>query len=245
VVENPSDCPVLLVEGETVTGGLQNRVINVSILVPAGATLQIPVSCIEQGRWRDGHSFGRGRVFTTRRVRRDKLAGVAANVRRGGNKQSDQHAVWSAVGNELNRLHVANATGAFTGVEAVFDADTGLARVTDELVGKGPLPGQCGVVVSHGSRIVAADVFATPDMLACHWEAIVRSIMLDAPEHATGSPSASRALRFLRRFAEGSSQIVPGVGLGREHHVTAKQLVGQALVLDDILVHASAFAEAA
>ena len=244
-VHNPGDSPVLLVEGETVTGGRQNRVINVSILVPAGSTLSIPVSCIEQGRWNAGHTFGRGRVFTTPEVRRRKLTGVAENVRRSGSKHSDQGAVWSAVHAELNRLHVQHETSAFTAVDAVFARDRVLAEATDRLVGKGPLPGQCGVVVAHGSRIVAADVFAAPDMLACHWEAIVRSAVLDSPTEASGTPSATRALRFLRKFVEGEARITPGVGLGREHHVSARKLVGQALVLDDVLVHASAFAEAA
>ncbi|MGA1748308.1 MAG: ARPP-1 family domain-containing protein, partial [Ilumatobacteraceae bacterium] len=44
VVTNPNGVPVLITEGETLNGGWQNRVVNVSVLVPAAAELDIPVS---------------------------------------------------------------------------------------------------------------------------------------------------------------------------------------------------------
>ncbi len=245
VVRNDAPVPVLLVEGETVVGGLQNRVLNVSVLVPAATTLEIPVSCVEQGRWNGGGRFDRGSTFASRRVRAAKVRTVAEGLRHGGAKRSDQGAVWSAVHAELSRLGVEHATGSLTAADAALAADGRLANAADELVAMGPLPGQCGVVVGHGSRIVAADVFADPDSLACHWEAIVRAHMLDAPTQVLGAPSITRAVRFLRRFALASDRVAPGVGLGREHHVTNAKVAGQALVWDGVLVHASAFAVAA
>ena len=50
-VTNPTAKPILIVEGEHFTGGNQNRTINATVLVPAGSKLDIPVSCLEQGRW--------------------------------------------------------------------------------------------------------------------------------------------------------------------------------------------------
>jgi hypothetical protein len=43
--------PVLLLDGEEVIGAKQNRIINLTVLVAAGTTVQLPVSCVEQGRW--------------------------------------------------------------------------------------------------------------------------------------------------------------------------------------------------
>ena len=140
------------------------------------------------------------------------------------------------------------ATEEVLGVAAdcdLADLDDAIGAAAGELIGMGPLPGQCGVIVSHGRRVVAADVFANADMFACQWEAIVRSALFDAPGEVRGTPSATKALQFLRRFAGGKSDLAPGVGLGREHHVSGKRVVGQALVWDDVLVHASAFTVAA
>ena len=73
----------------------------------------------------------------------------------------------------------------------------------------------------------------------------MRSALFDAPEEVRGTPSATKALQFIRRCADGRCELAPGVGLGREHHIASKRVVGQALVWDDVLVHASAFTVAA
>ena len=244
-VYNPTPNPVLLVEGETVTGGRQSRTLNVSVLVPAGSTLDIPVSCVEQGRWSGGREFGRGRMLASRRVRRAKEEGVLENIRLSGAKHSDQGEVWHVINTELGRRGLHNPTASFIEADNMFERDDSIAAAANEIIGKGPLPGQCGVIIGHGRRIVAADVFANADMLACQWEAIVRSALFDAPEEVRGTPSATKALQFLRRFADGKCELAPGVGLGREHHMSAKRVVGQALMWDDVLVHASAFTVAA
>ena len=51
VVTNTADRPVLLLDGEELVGAKQNRVLNTTVLVARGARLDIPVSCVEQGRW--------------------------------------------------------------------------------------------------------------------------------------------------------------------------------------------------
>lgn len=240
-VTNPGLRPVLLVEGETITGGQQNRVINVSVLVPAGATLNVPVSCVEAGRWDGDSRFTRGRTFAPRRVRRVKNASVAMNVAHDNAKYSDQGAVWSIIDHELDRLQVPSDTRALHAAEAILDDVDRVGPSLEELVRLGPLPEQCGVVVAHGRRIVSAEVFASPELLAANWEALVRATMLDAPDRPEGRPSASAALRLLHRLATSRTVDSPGVGLGREQHVRTSRFVGQALTIDDRVVHASAF----
>ena len=51
IVVNPTDNSVLLYEGEEVLGAQQNRTFDISVLVPAGSKLTVPVSCVERGRW--------------------------------------------------------------------------------------------------------------------------------------------------------------------------------------------------
>ena len=161
--------------------------------------------------------------------------------------------VWETVGYELDRLDVASSTSNFAATDDLLDAEPGaghhdharLARAAEDLVTRGPLPGQCGVVVAHGSRIVAAEVFATPELLAGQWTAMVRAHVLDAPRQVSGRPSASKALRFLRRLATGDAIEADGVGLGVERHIRTRRMVGQVLTWDDAMVHASGFALAA
>ena len=53
LITNASDQAVLLYEGELIAGAQQNRTIDQPVLIPAGAQIKIPVSCVEHGRWDD------------------------------------------------------------------------------------------------------------------------------------------------------------------------------------------------
>lgn len=244
VAENPNAEPVLLIDGQVVEGGRQTRTLNVSVLLEGRSRMSIPVSCVEAGRWNGGIDFRHSGQIVNRRVRRAKHLGVEQSVRRGGAKHSDQSAVWSAISHELGALGVTSQSGAYTAAADRLNRDS-LGATVRELQTRGPLPGQCGVVVSHGRRIVSMEVFATPAMLAAHWDAIVQAVFLDTPESVDGTPSATKALRFVRHLAKGDARTAPGVGLGTEHHVRTRYVAGQALVHDGIVVHASAFALAA
>ena len=109
-VRNPGDKPLLVVEGEHFLGGKQNRAVNVTVLVPALGDLEIPVSCLEQGRWGRRRAARRDEAFTATRVRAAKNAGVAASMRRSGSRDGDQGAVWREVDEMLNRASVQSTS---------------------------------------------------------------------------------------------------------------------------------------
>src|SRR3954454_16350386 len=91
-ISGPS--PVLLIEGETFVGGLQNRVLNVSVLLAPGKQ-ELPVSCVGARRWGSRAHMTRSDLRAPRRVRRVKNASVAREVRESGAKYADQSAVWA------------------------------------------------------------------------------------------------------------------------------------------------------
>ena len=239
-VTNPTKRPVLIPEGEQLVGGLQDRVLNTSVLVAPSTHLDIPVSCLEQGRWGNRREFGRGRAFAPRRTRRAKNASVADSIRRGRSRRSDQAAVWHAIDRELAHLGVDSRTRAVRDAEQFLRRDRQRARSIRGLARQGPLPGQCGVVIAHGRRVVAVEVFGNHDLLVPHWEGLVRSHLLERPT-ANGHPSATLVLHRIRRFAEAPAVANRGVGLGTELHVNDRRTVGQALIHNGAIVHASAF----
>jgi len=239
-VANPTNRPILIPEGEQLISGLQDRVLNTSVLVAPSTHLDIPVSCLEQGRWGDLRAFGRGRAFAPRRTRRAKNASVADSVRREGSRRSDQAAVWNAVDEELAHLGVHSGTRAVRDAEQFLRRDRQRAHAIRSLARRGPLPGQCGVVVAHGRRVVTIEVFGNHDLLLPHWEGLVRSHLMERPT-ANGRPSASLVLHRIRRFAGAAKLVNRGVGLGTEVHVNDRRTVGQALTHRGAIVHASAF----
>ena len=53
---------VLIIEGEELVGAKQNRIVNSSFLIGGKTQVVIPVSCVEQGRWRyRSKTFGSGK----------------------------------------------------------------------------------------------------------------------------------------------------------------------------------------
>jgi hypothetical protein len=242
---NRADLPVLVPAGAMISGGQQNRMVNVSVLLPAASELAVPVSCVQAGRWSGERAFARGRAFAPRRVRRTNDLTVEHNLRHGRGARADQSSVWASVDHELGREGIDSHSRDLDQLAVALERDEHRAAAVRELVGLGPLPGQVGVAVTHGTRVLAADLFASHELLAANWEPLVRSHLAELPGGPVGYPSASRVLRFVRRFAHARASVTAGAGLGRERHVATDRIAGQALELDDVLVHVSAFALAA
>ncbi len=63
-VVNKSPQMILILDGEELVGAKQNRIVNTTILIQGNATIVIPVSCVEQGRW----SYDSPRFYSQSRV---------------------------------------------------------------------------------------------------------------------------------------------------------------------------------
>jgi hypothetical protein len=241
LAHNPTRKPVLVVEGQHFLGGKQNRTINGTVLVPAMTKLEIPVSCLEQGRWGRAQAYRQGETFAPRTVRMRKESTVNHTMRQSGSRQGDQGAVWSEVDSVLQEAAARSETSAASVIDEVYRRESRRGEALVDLVGLGPLPRQSGIAVTHGRWVAAIELFGSPELLRAHWEALIRSYLLESVR-PLGRPSPTRVLRILRRFGSLKSQNAPGVGLGMDQRVEDRRIVGQALTLDGVIVHGSAFA---
>lgn len=102
LVENRGINRILLLEGEELKGGKQNRILNTSVLVAACTKLKIPVSCVEQGRWQhSGRHFQSSGHQITAKMRRAVKASVSESLQSRQGHRADQSKVWS----EITELH--------------------------------------------------------------------------------------------------------------------------------------------
>jgi hypothetical protein len=172
---------VLIVDGEELVGAKQNRIVNLSILVPAQSTLTIPVSCVEAGRWRS-----RSRAFSSA-PRTHYAAGRAMKMRQvthsmvdRGDRRADQSAVWSDIACKAERLEAPSATGA---AEAMYERHHAtLESYVQECV---PVAGQVGALFAIGDRLVGLDLFDHETTFRKLLPKLVRSYALDAMDAAT------------------------------------------------------------
>lgn len=109
-------------DGEELVGAKQDRVLNLSILVPAQTTVKIPVSCVEQGRWH--HVSPRFEAaprahYARGRARRQAEVSQALKFSAGMNRMANQGTVWADPADRASELGARSETMA---MEDVFRA---------------------------------------------------------------------------------------------------------------------------
>lgn len=243
VLVNRSKRPLLLLAGEVVTGGKQDRVIGKDRIVPPGADpLPLDVFCVERGRWSAGSEFKAANLMVHPSVR--EKAAVA----------KDQNQVWGAVrsgstSEQTRDYAVAARAGRAPAAEAPRMSGEAVTRVmTEEVqsesydrVYKSPTVrasvesfsaeverrfreatrGQrvVGVVVAYSGEVAWSDTFASQALFQRYWAKLLRSYVVEAlarpnfRERATVADAA----RFLEPL-NGREQIEtePGVYRWRE-----------------------------
>lgn len=224
VLVNHSQHPLLLLAGEVVTGGKQDRIVAKDRIVPADADpIDLSVFCIEPGRWTaDSDSFGVS----------DKLAAksfmVQPQVRERAMVDQDQQQVWNSVNGAITTMEIAAAppassaagggTGRGAGAFRTLDTSSYAKAMQDAAVSKkvdeaaAPVmkareqvlarlreEHAVGVVVAVHGRIIWADLFANSDLLARYWTKLVRSYAAESLAEGEGraAPSVADAQHFL------------------------------------------------
>lgn len=202
---NESDKALILLAGEIVTGGKQDRVIAKARIIPPGADpLPLDVFCVEPGRWSGALlAFGTLNLMASPKLR--EKAQVA--------KSQDE--VWAAGRVTVGELAAASgepSSGRASTSYAVVVENKALKERVDstaatlqqdyekalrhQLRGKNVV----GVVVAVNGEVILADLFAERALFEKYWPKLLRSYVVEAlsvprVEHARAS--RDDAERFL------------------------------------------------
>lgn len=240
-VTNHAQQAVLIVDGEELIGAKQNRVVNLTILVPAEETIVIPVTCVEQGRWHHvSHHFRPSRQAMPSTIRARKSQQVYYRRARTGEPLADQGDLWSAIADRRREMGVRSATGAMADIYEQYDVTLGDYERAIQL-----LDGQVGALFAVNGRIVSLDVFDYAHTLRILFPKLLRGVALDAityfvPEFTPLSRQAVQ--QFIHRVAHAETQAFPAVGEGQDIRFRAPGVIGSALFARDRVVHLCAFA---
>ena len=231
---------VFLLDGEELVGAKQNRILNLSILVPGHSELEIPVSCVEQGRWSwRGRGFGGSDRVIFAKLRRRNAESVSANLAEQNSRTSNQREVWKYVSDKARRMSVHSDTGAAGALFERYQQDL------DEFVAElKPVPGQVGAAFLVNGRFAGLDVLAGPDLLARLLPKLVRSYALDAMDEEANAPtdgSPTAAARSVQRaigaVGRMNAEAHPAIGRGRDLRLKGDGLVGGALIDGGSMIH--------
>jgi len=244
LLDNRSDKPLLAVDGQELVGARQNRVLNLSLLLPAMTKTVMPVSCVEQGRWRyESREFSASRNMVFASAKMSKSMHVTESLREEGTRHSDQGDVWNHVESKLARMGSRSATMAMDEVFADFDTDL-------EAFGKAlaPVAGQRGALFLVDGQLAGLELFDRASTFASLHGSLTRSYAMDALEKERDAllDPASKAAgpapdAFLSLLRGSEAEAWPSVGLGEDWRASTDNLVLAALVVDGLALHASAF----
>jgi hypothetical protein len=222
VLVNNSKRPLILLAGEIVTGGKQDRIIGKDRLVPAESDpVDLGVFCVEPGRW-----VGSSDRFSVAPVKGGAMGGIVQpSVRSKAMADKDQQKVWNEVGNARSAMAYGLSPSASEAVEVTssynsvvqneevqrkLDAVAApVERDYQSLIRQLKDKNAVGVVVAVNGEIIWADLFASSDLLAKYWPKLVRSYAAEAVTSRVKHSERDQktAQQFLNQL-EGRKQVV-------------------------------------
>ena len=239
LLENTADKAVFLLDGEELVGAKQNRILNLTLLVPAKTTLEIPVSCVEQGRWshRTKEFASSGRTFFSK-GRARKTARVSESLREWGDRNSDQSEVWGDIGEKMASMQVGSST------HAIADAYEHFSGSLEEYVqASSTTDTQVGACFAINGKIRGVELFDVSATCAKLMPKLIRSYALDAIEEGqeTAADDAQSITDFIQAVAAAPADSFKALGEGEDLRIHASGITGGALAARDRVVHLCAF----
>jgi hypothetical protein len=230
------ELPVLFLEGEELRGAKQNRVLNTTVLVAAKSDWKLPVSCVEQGRWRYASKhFGHSGSHASPKLRHILKKSVSDTVRKSGMHTSDQGAVWSEVSRQMSSTGSSSATMAMSDC---FDTHRETLQNYAEVMKY--VPGAVGLAAAIGGVIVSLDLFESAQTCEKVWPRVLTGLGMESLENqdTDREPDLQSALEV---FQIGPWDEAKAAGLGEEFRATDpdQQYQGSALFYNGRLLHAS------
>jgi hypothetical protein len=231
VLLNNSNRPLLLLAGEIVTGGKQDRIIGEDRIIPANSgPVDLSVFCVEPGRWVEkSDKFGyMGAQMAAPSVRRPAVAAKS------------QQEVWDNVGRSNAKIAAqmdsatraeVSSTSSYAGVmenravkSKIADVAAPMERNYDAMFRELRKQNAVGVVVAVNGRIIWADLFASTDLLQDYWPKLIRSYAAEAVTTAArgGVPEVSAAQAYINNLAGGREVVETDPGVYRRSEITGE-----------------------
>jgi len=232
-VDNHGKSHVLLLAGEILVGGKQNRVLREDILLPAlSGPRALGVYCVEQGRWNEG-----------RRDFESMSSFAHPGLRREVYDKAEQTRVWSEVARSAGAVAARSPTGSY---QQVYE-EPAVRRHLDEAERRLDAPaaaGALGAAVFVGTQMTGIDVFRAPDLFAREWRKLLRAHAVEAYGLPAISPVPEDKLRTELRGLLGAAAMVSGsargnAGVGQLFEFRLGRYRGAALGHEGAVVHAA------
>lgn len=170
LIDNFSDQPVILLSGEILTGGKQDRIIGQDMVLPPNSRRnQVPVYCVEEKRWSSPKQWS-------------YYHEGSMHLRRVVDQTQNQREVWKEVSDELKKDHISSRTRAYTSHSknpqyAALEREYLQLFRRDNFTNPENIIGVIGVT---GNIVIGCDLFASSEFFANEYDSLVFSYIDEA-----------------------------------------------------------------
>jgi len=254
LVGNRNGARAVMLEGETLVGGAQNRMINAGAALAPGAETELPSSCVELHRWDcrtgekdsipDDKKYFQRSDIVFGSLKRLKLTGSLHSLHSDRRPAVDQQKVWKHIAGQFGVSGAATRTLDLHDLYEFWDAPLRIfsSRFT-------VARNQVGLISFLDRHTWFADLFLNNDLLFKNFRKLVRAYSFDAlirlekeyraPAGAPCLEDARGILKTLRTARLHPCETGPRGSAGNFFFSTAR-FAGSALLDAGLLVHMTA-----
>jgi len=229
--ENRSRSAILIMQGEGLSGGRQNRIVGEDVLLAPGSSSYIPVYCMEERRWTGRAEMDSAKMLAPESLRRSAAAGAA------------QRDVWAGVERALEAAGARSETRDLTAAMSSKAARDHASDYVERFRGI-PRTGLAGVAVARWGRVTSIDIFGSEHLAREHWDGIIGSSSFElmglrewsrVPPH----PGTEDVRAILSAALDARMTRVAAPGSGERVVISGADVSGSACVWSGEAVHVS------
>lgn len=219
---NKSAKPLFLMAGEVVIGGKQDRIIGKDTIIPAKSKENVPVYCVEHGRW------------AGRKVEFASTGALAHTKLRKRAKYSNQSKVWEEVAAKNKKRAESNSTQTYrkiaTGKKTRAAVRSYQRHFAKQLSALKKRTDVVGFVVVLNGKVVAIETFRSNKLFRKMQNKLLRSYYVEAVDAGHDKKAkragAQQVHAFMKRVKAAKRRVVRSSKGAKTYELNASGIVG-------------------
>jgi len=247
-VENLNPIPVLIIDGQTITGHdlKQNRIVTVSALIPILSKIKLSVLCCERGRWsrtdrrfasRDSAMFAKGRFAKMERMQQNMRENISENY----HEAADQEQTWEQINSKFQSFDTYSSS------ESMQDIYQSKEKKMNEYLDNLKMPGDAiGAVFAIGANVLGFELFSNSQIFHGLYPKLLKSYALDEIEakvRVNSEPTTDDVKKLIDKTDTSVAKQCKSIGMGQLFTINNDKLCATILMLDDTIVHFTCFSK--
>lgn len=238
-VINHSEYFVFMSDGDILSGAKQNRVLNTSVLVSPRSKVIIPVSCVEQGRWRYTKTdFSESEYSAPSNIRSEKAKVLFQNLKERKSFMADQSKIWSEVRNYEKSFFSKSPTSNLSDIfeSKKYDIEDFIKRFKIN-------SGSNGLAVFVNHKLLNLEIFNREEIYNEYFRKLLKSAAFETMNLKEKENSLTEAEAFYKTntvfdsMSEMKYEVHKGVGAGMEKRFDSKEMTGFELEYENKMIH--------